>query len=225
MSGATVARTSVAVDMLASGRVLLNIHSGEGRSLEWPRVLAAIVNGCLVVTESSGDYGPLLPGEHLIAAPSDVLGAYAASMVTDEALRAEMAATAYEFVRTKLEFKALLEPVCALLEEASGSATRVRRPQPVGAPTPPAGPAARPPRSRPWSRRERQMHARIKELHNGESDLVQQVEALQASSSTAALTISRRRSRSPGTMRGQRSAWCSPRTTTMPRSPRPCRRS
>ena len=109
------------MDTLASSRVLLNLHSGEGRSLEWPLVLAAIANGCLVVTESSADYGPLLPGEHLIAAPSDVLGAYAASLVADEALRSDLAAAAYDFVRTKLEFKTLLEPVCALLEEAAAS--------------------------------------------------------------------------------------------------------
>ena len=129
------------MDTLASSRVLLNIHPGQGKSLEWPLVLAAIINGCLVVTESSADYGPLLPGEHLIAVPADVLGAYAASVVTDEALRAEMAATAYEFVRTKLEFKALLEPVCALLEETAASASRFRRPVPVGAPTATSCPA------------------------------------------------------------------------------------
>ncbi len=121
------------LDTLASSRVLLNFHSGDGPSLEWPLVMAAIINGCLVVTESSTNYGPLLPGEHLIAAPSDVLGAYAASLVADEALRSDLAAAAYDFVRTKLEFKTLLEPVCALLEDAGASTTRLRRPQPIRA--------------------------------------------------------------------------------------------
>ena len=104
-------------------------------------MLAAIINGCLVVTESSADYGPLLPGEHLIAAPSDVLGAYAASLVADEALRSDMTAAAYDFVRTKLEFKTLLEPVCALIEDAAASTTRFRRPKPTGAPAQPPVPA------------------------------------------------------------------------------------
>ena len=164
---------------LASSRVLLNFHPGQARSLEWPLVLAAIVNGCLVVTESSADYGPLLPGEHLIAAPSDVLGAYAASLVADEALRSDLAAAAYDFVRTKLEFKTLLEPVCALLEDAAASTTRFRRPQPVGRTAPPPVPS-RPPQVDAILDAERQMYARANELHNGESDLLQRVEALQA---------------------------------------------
>ena len=170
---------ALGTDTLASSRVLLNIHSGEVPHLEWPLVLAAIINGCLVVTETSADYGPLLPGEHLIAAPSDFLGAYAASLVADEALRAELAATAYDFVRTKLEFKTLLEPVCALLEDAAASTTRFRRPQPIDAPaTPPVPP--RPPQLDAILETERHMFARVNELHNGETDLFHQVEGLQA---------------------------------------------
>ena len=176
---ATSTGASADIDALASSRVLFDIHPGQGKSLEWPVVLAAIINGCLVVTESSADYGPLLPGEHLIAVPADVLGAYAASVVTDEALRVEMAGAAYDFVRTKLEFKALLEPVCALLEEAAASTTRFRRPQPVRAPARSPVPP-RPPELDAILDVERQMCARAKELHNGESDLLQRVEALQA---------------------------------------------
>ena len=153
------AEASADMDALASSRVLLNIHSGQGQSLEWPLVLAAIINGCLVVTESSADYGPLLPGEHLIAAPSDVLGAYAASLVADEALRSDMTAAAYDFVRTKLEFKTLLEPVCALIEDAAASTTRFRRPQPIRAPARPSVPP-RPPQLDAILDMERQMYAR-----------------------------------------------------------------
>ena len=177
--GATSAGSTADLDTLASSRVLFNLHSGEGRSLEWPVVLAAIANGCLVVTESSTDYGPLLPGEHLIAAPSDVLGAYAASLVADVALRSDLAAAAYDFVRTKLEFKTLLEPVCSLLEEAAASTTRFRRPQPISASTAPPVPP-RPPQLDSILDMERHLYARINELHNGETDLLQRVEGLQA---------------------------------------------
>ncbi len=104
-------------ELLASSRVLLNIHRHEVPYFEWVRVLEAVVNGCLVVSETSADYGPLIPGEHLIAAPSELLGAYTASIMTDEALRTDLAAAAYDFVRTKLELKTLLEPICAHVED------------------------------------------------------------------------------------------------------------
>ena len=175
----TGASANADLDALASSRVLLNSHSGEGPSLEWPLVMPAIMNGCLVVTESAANYGPLLPGEHLIAAPSDVLGAYAASLVADEALRSDLAAAAYDFVRTKLEFKTLLEPVCALLEDAGAPTTRLRRPQPTGAPARLSVPP-RPPQLDAILDTERQIYVRVNELHDGEIDLLQRVEGLQA---------------------------------------------
>ncbi|MGA2521518.1 MAG: glycosyltransferase [Acidimicrobiales bacterium] len=164
-------------EMLASSRVLLNVHRDEVPYFEWVRVLEAVVNGCLVVTESSTDYGPLLPGEHLIAAPADVVSAYAASMVIDEPLRAELAGAAYDFVRTKLELKTLLQPVCTHLEEAVVPGVRRRAPAPKPMalrPAPvPAGPA-------PVGDATRNMISRVKDLLDGETQLLQQVEALQA---------------------------------------------
>ena len=179
MAGAAGAEPSPDRSTLASSRVLLNLHAGEGQFLEWPLVVAAMANGCLVVTEPSADYGPLLLGEHLIAAPPDLLGAYAASMVADEALRSDLAGAAYDFVRTKLEFKTLLEPVCARLEDAAVPGARFRRLQPIGAPAPPPAPP-RPPQFNAILDTERHMYAQVIELHHGETDLIQRVEGLQA---------------------------------------------
>lgn len=165
--------------LLAASRVLVNIHRSEVPYFEWVRVLEAVVNGCLVVTESSTDYGPLVPGEHLIAAPSEFLGAYTASIMTDESLRVELAAAAYDFVRTKLELKTLLEPICAHVEEALVRVTPRRRPQPFQPPAPPHVPSISPVLEAVLDT-ERQARARVKELLDGETELVQRVEALQA---------------------------------------------
>jgi hypothetical protein len=166
-------------DLLASSRVLLNVHRSETPYFEWVRVLEAVVNGCLVVTESSVDYGPLRPGEHLIAAPSEFLGAYAASIIIDEALRMDLASAAYDYVRTKFEFKTLLEPICVHLED---SVVATRRPRPVEPFRPPAPPLAPPtsPVLEAVLDTERRVSARVKELLDGETELLQRVEALQA---------------------------------------------
>ena len=85
--------------LLARSKVLLNLHRGTKTSLEWVRVLEALVNGCVVVTEPSTDLGPLVPGEHLIVAEPDRVGAVAAELARDEPRRALVAAAAYDVVR------------------------------------------------------------------------------------------------------------------------------
>jgi hypothetical protein len=171
-------------DLLASSRVLLNIHRSEVPYFEWVRVLEAVTNGCLVVTESSAYYGPLVPGKHLIAAPADVLGAYASSVVNDEELRSQLANEAYDLVRTKLELTTLLEPICAHVEQVVLS-NPVRKPQKIRARRPRPTRQARPARAKPSPvaapvSPEQLVGRRVKELLDGEIELVHKVEALQS---------------------------------------------
>jgi hypothetical protein len=164
-------------DLLASSRVLLNVHANDVSYFEWVRVLEAISNGCLVVSESSADYGPLQPGEHFIAARAEYLGAYTASIMTDEPLRAELAAAAYDFVRTKLEFTSLLKPVCEHVEESKRARLPARTmfQPPAPSPAPPSHPVLE-----AVLQTERQVGMRVKELFDSETELVQQVEGMQA---------------------------------------------
>jgi len=166
-------------DVLTSSRILLNIHRDEVPYFEWVRVLEAVCNGCLVITESSSDYGPLLPGEHLIAAPSDALGAYAASMLIDETLRAELAGAAYDFARTKLDLTSLLEPICARIETATLSSPTRRTMIPFQRPHRSSA-EARPELLEDVLTTERSVWARVKELLDGETELLRRVEALEA---------------------------------------------
>ena len=166
-------------DLLASSRILLNIHRNEVPYFEWVRVLEAVLNGCLVLTETSTDYGPLVPGEHLVAVPPELLGPYATGLVADEDLRCQIASAAYDFVRTKLELRSLMEPICARIEAASAARHRPRRPMPFA----PAGaePSATPlPGLTAILNTEREISSRVKGLLDGETELLQRVEALQA---------------------------------------------
>lgn len=165
--------------LLAQSRVLLNIHRSQVPYFEWVRVLEAVANGCLVVSEVSDEYGPLVPGEHLVAAPSDLLGAYVSSLAIDETLRAEMAHAAYDLVRTKLEMTALLEPICGELDstpffghrpvrkaaELTIESVFVPEPRPVIAEV---------------LASETRIKARVKELMDSETALIRNIEAMQA---------------------------------------------
>lgn len=167
-------------DLLAGSRVLLNIHRSEVPYFEWVRVLESVVNGCLVVTELSTDYGPLVPGEHFIAAPYDVLGAYTSSVLTDEDLRRELSQAAYDFVRMKLPLTSLLAPICDEIQQAVATADAPHRtPQPFRPVAPPAPVPDRPVLETVLNS-ERAARVRIKELLDSETELVRGVEALQA---------------------------------------------
>lgn len=164
--------------LLADSRMLLNIHRNEVPYFEWVRVLEAVANGCLVITETSDEYGPLIPGQHLVAAPAEYLGAYAASLAVDEDLRCGMARAAYDLLRSELRMTDLLEPICADL------ASSIRRPG--GNPTPLALPTVEipVPQSQPLIEdviaSEHRMRARVKELIDSETALVRQIEAMEA---------------------------------------------
>ncbi|MGI8819367.1 MAG: glycosyltransferase [Chthoniobacterales bacterium] len=53
-------------ELLSQARILLNVHHGEQRYLEWHRMLVGLANGCCVITESCEGYGALVPGRHFV---------------------------------------------------------------------------------------------------------------------------------------------------------------
>ncbi|GAB3503597.1 glycosyltransferase family protein [Amycolatopsis cihanbeyliensis] len=91
---------------LADSRMLLNLHRGRSVALEWVRVLEALCNGCVVLTEPSPDIEPLVPGEHLMVARAEALGAVASALAGQPERERELRQAGYEFVRTKLDLPA-----------------------------------------------------------------------------------------------------------------------
>jgi GT2 family glycosyltransferase len=120
--------------LLAGSRVLLNVHQGERDYFEWIRVLEAVANGCLVVTERSGGYAPLVPGRHFLQAPASALAAQVDAILRDEALRGELAHNAYEFVRKNMDWVDSVDRLLGLVERRLNRGT---------APIDPILPAAR----------------------------------------------------------------------------------
>lgn len=68
---------------LASTKVLINLHRGGSRSLEWVRVLESMCNGCVVTSERSADFGPLVAGEDLLFAEPTRIVATASALLCD----------------------------------------------------------------------------------------------------------------------------------------------
>src|SRR3954447_10909949 len=100
---------------LANTRILLNVHRGDEPYFEWARVVDAIANGCVVASENSVGFDPLVPGVHFLMAPFDFLAEQAIALAFDEPRRAAMADEAYKLAGTTLAQSQLLD---AALEQA-----------------------------------------------------------------------------------------------------------
>ena len=94
---------------LADTRILLNVHRGDEPYFEWARVVEAIANGCVVVSETSVGFEPLIPGVHFLMAPIVNLAEQAIALAFDEPRRAAMADAAYKLTTTTLSQGELLQ--------------------------------------------------------------------------------------------------------------------
>lgn len=128
--------------LLGQSQILVNLHRGESRALEWVRVLEAMANGAVVVSEHSVDSLPLIAGEHFVSAGPQTIGLLTSHLLQDEKQLGEMRAAAYDFIRDQLPLSRSVEQ---LLEAAH---QLVRCPlMPHHRPDPPPPRRQRPP---PW---------------------------------------------------------------------------
>jgi Glycosyl transferase family 2 len=84
---------------LAASKILLNIHRDELSHFEWLRVIGAMANGCVVLTERSLGIGPLEPGEHFVSGKLEHLPFLIDALLEDPARLASIRLAAYEFLR------------------------------------------------------------------------------------------------------------------------------
>jgi len=112
---------------LANTRIMLNVHRGDEPYFEWARVVDAIANGCVVVSENSVGIDPLIPGVHFVMAPLDFLAEQAIALAFDEPRRAAMADEAYKLAATTLAQSQLLETALAEAERALANGTSAHR--------------------------------------------------------------------------------------------------
>jgi hypothetical protein len=101
--------------LLSRSRTLLNIHVSDRRYFEWQRIVQAICNGSVVISEHSSDYEPLTPGHHFVSGRPEALALLAQPILEDEPRRAAMARDAWRLLKEEQPFSA---SVARLIEAA-----------------------------------------------------------------------------------------------------------
>jgi Glycosyl transferase family 2 len=104
---------------LASSKAIVNIHRSPLAYLEWQRIIGAIENGCVVVTEHSLGAAPLQPGVHYVSTDLDGLPATVRALLDDPARLAEIRRTAYTTLREELPLSASIHVLADALDEVS----------------------------------------------------------------------------------------------------------
>ncbi len=169
---------------LAASKVLLNIHRDELGYFEWQRVIGAMANGCVVLTEHSSGIEPLEPGVHFVSGKLAHLPFLIDALLEDPARLASIRLAAYEFLRQQFR----LSDSIRVLDE---TARAVQRSAPVV--QSPSKKAARPapsPISQPQTGFERAVELRsnedvlfrmaIKRILLEQRDLVRAIARLEA---------------------------------------------
>lgn len=117
-------------DLLSRARVLLNLHVAERPYFEWQRVIQAICNGALVISEHSEGYCPLIPGTHFLAGRPQTLALLAQEPLHYEERRLELTRAAWRFIRDELPLGrsvGTLVRVAAEVDQTAPVATRSER--------------------------------------------------------------------------------------------------
>ena len=127
---------------LADSKLLLSVHQQELAYLEWHRVVGAILNGCVVLSEHSNETEPLVPGEHFVSAGYNDLPRVMEALLAEPDRLEEMRHAAYELLREELPPATTAERLLVEIERAAANeAPRPRHegtaPELVPMPAPP----------------------------------------------------------------------------------------
>jgi Glycosyl transferase family 2 len=130
-------------EALGRAKTILNVHRSELGYMEWQRVLGALINGCVVLTEHSLGYEPLVPGEHFISAHFDNLHLAARALVEDPERLSRIRQSAYRLLREEMTMEGSMDALAEALSEVAAwrlPGADPGEPVPVPRPAPPPVP-------------------------------------------------------------------------------------
>jgi hypothetical protein len=121
-------------ELLRRAKLLVNLHREGTNSFEWPRVLQAIANGCVVVSEPSTDHAPLIPGEHLVVAEAASIPHIVESLLADPDRVEAIRTRAYEMIRAQMSMSAAADAIvqAAGMLVRNGNGHQLADAEPVG---------------------------------------------------------------------------------------------
>jgi hypothetical protein len=105
--------------LMAESKLIMNVHRAALGYLEWHRILGAVLNGCVVLTEHSIGYEPFVPGEHFVAVEYDDIPFALETLIGDEARLDRIRHAAYDLVRQELPVERTAEVLVTAVEEAA----------------------------------------------------------------------------------------------------------
>ena len=124
-------------ELLADSKVLLNVHQQELPYLEWHRILSAVLNGCVVLSEHSLQTSPFEPGRHFVSARREDLPLVLEGLLGDPDRLEQTRDAAYRLVREEMPMSAATEVVLDAVQRAHGNpAQRTGPPLPPPVPMP-----------------------------------------------------------------------------------------
>lgn len=131
--------------LLAESKVLINVHQQKLAYLEWHRILSAVINGCVVLTEHSLMTEPFEPGVHYISAGTKDLPLVLEGLLADEERLRTVRHNAYELLREQVPMSTAVAVMERAIERAhrnplhlgaAGSGPPVPMPKPLEGPKP-----------------------------------------------------------------------------------------
>jgi len=107
--------------LLASAKILVNLHRNRGRAdtpayFEWARMIEAMANRCVVITEPSETSAPLMAGEHFLSVPISDMGTAITRLLSDPVTHRRLADDAFHAVSEDIGFAGTLATVLDHLE-------------------------------------------------------------------------------------------------------------
>jgi hypothetical protein len=113
-------------ELFASATLLVNLHRDRSADhpagaappayFEWARMIEAMANGCVVVTEPSEGFEPLIPGRHFVVAEADEMSDVIDGLLGDPARVASIREAARQAVMVDLALDREMAGVLAELE-------------------------------------------------------------------------------------------------------------
>jgi GT2 family glycosyltransferase len=104
--------------LLASSKIVLNIHASDRTYFETHRAILALANSCLFVSETSRHTAPLVNEEHFVMAPLDDLPHLCQRYLNDVLTLESIASSGHRFAQERLPIRTSCESLIARIETA-----------------------------------------------------------------------------------------------------------
>jgi hypothetical protein len=106
---------------LADAHVLMNVHRTALPYMEWHRVIGAVLNGCVVLTEHALGTDPMRPAEHYISSNYEMLPQVLEGLLAEPERLERLRHSAYELVRREMPLSATVDALQKAVERAAAN--------------------------------------------------------------------------------------------------------